>query len=304
MIKKTILVENKSAITTKNQQLVLKSEIRESTIPIEDIGFLVLDHPEIYLSIPAMNLIVENNTAIIICGSNHLPNGMFLNLNSHHIQQEIFKNQIEASVPLKKQLWQQTIVEKIRNQGELLAKITENKNTFDFLASKVLSGDTSNMEGVAAQQYWKNFPLPNHEIDGIKRERYGDYPNNFLNYGYAILRAATARALSGSGLLNTLGIHHKNKYNAFALADDIMEPFRPIVDEKVFDIMKRYQEQELNTAITAELLQILTQTVYFKEEKSPLMVGLQKTASSLQQCFTGNRKKIKYPKLWNLTDTE
>lgn len=304
MIKKTILVENKSAITTKNQQLVLKSEIRESTIPIEDIGFLVLDHPEIYLSIPAMNLIVENNTAIIICGSNHLPNGMFLNLNSHHIQQEIFKNQIEASVPLKKQLWQQTIVEKIRNQGELLAKITENKNTFDFLASKVLSGDTSNMEGVAAQQYWKNFPLPNHEIDGIKRERYGDYPNNFLNYGYAILRAATARALSGSGLLNTLGIHHKNKYNAFALADDIMEPFRPIVDEKVFDIMKRDQEQELNTAIKAELLQILTQTVYFKEEKSPLMVGLQKTASSLQQCFTGNRKKIKYPKLWNLTDTE
>ena len=304
MIKKTILVENKSAITTKNQQLVLKSEIRESTIPVEDIGFLVLDHPEIYLSIPAMNLIVENNTAIIICGSNHLPNGMFLNLNSHHIQQEIFKNQIEASVPLKKQLWQQTIIEKIRNQGELLAKITENKNTFDFLASKVLSGDTSNMEGVAAQQYWKNFPLPNHEIDGIKRERYGDYPNNFLNYGYAILRAATARALSGSGLLNTLGIHHKNKYNAFALADDIMEPFRPIVDEKVFDIMKRYQEQELNTAIKAELLQILTQTVYFKEEKSPLMVGLQKTASSLQQCFTGNRKKIKYPKLWNLTDTE
>ena len=304
MIKRTILVENKTSITTKNQQLVLKSEIRENAIPIEDIGFLVLDHAEIYLSIPAMNLIVENNTAIIICGSNHLPNGMFLNLNSHHIQQEIFKNQIEASIPLKKQLWQQTIIEKIKNQGALLEKITTNKNTFEFLASKVLSGDTSNMEGVAAQQYWKNFPLPNHEKDGIKRERYGDYPNNFLNYGYAILRAATARALSGSGLLNTLGIHHKSKYNAFALADDIMEPFRPIVDEKVFDIMKQYQEQELNTAIKAELLQMLTQTVYFKEEKSPLMVGLQKTASSLQQCFTGDRKKIKYPNLWNLTDTE
>jgi CRISPR-associated protein Cas1 len=304
MIKRAILVENKSSITTKNQQLVLKSEIRENAIPIEDIGFLVLDHAEIYLSIPAMNLIVENNTAIIICGSNHLPNGMFLNLNSHHIQQEIFKNQIEASIPLKKQLWQQTIIEKIKNQGALLEKITTNKNTFEFLASKVLSGDTSNMEGVAAQQYWKNFPLPNHEKDGIKRERYGDYPNNFLNYGYAILRAATARALSGSGLLNTLGIHHKSKYNAFALADDIMEPFRPIVDEKVFDIMKRYHEQELNTAIKAELLQMLTQTVYFKDEKSPLMVGLQKTASSLQQCFTGDRKKIKYPKLWNLTDIE
>ena len=304
MIKRTILIENKSSITTKNLQLVIKSEIRESTIPIEDIGFLVLDNPEIYLSLPAMNLLIENNSAVIVCSTNHLPNGMFLNLNSHHIQQEIFRNQIDASTPLKKQLWQQTIVEKIRNQGELLEKITKQKNAFEFLASKVLSGDTTNMEGAAAQQYWKYFPLPNNDQNGIKRERYGDYPNNFLNYGYAILRAATARALSGSGLLNTLGIHHKSKYNAFALADDIMEPFRIIVDEKIFEIMKSYPEQELNTAIKAEILQILTRTVYFKDEKSTLMVGLQKTASSLQQCFTGHRKKIKYPRLWNLTDIE
>jgi CRISPR-associated protein Cas1 len=304
MLKRTILIENKSSISTKNQQLVLKSEIRESTIPIEDIGFIILDHPEIYLSIPAMNMMIENNTSIIICGNNHLPNGMLLNLNSHHVQQEIFKNQIEASIPLKKQLWQQTIIEKIKNQGELLEKLTDSKNQFEFLASKVLSGDTSNMEGVAAQHYWKYFPFPNQEKEGLKRERFGDYPNNFLNYGYAILRAATARAISGSGLLNTLGIHHKSKYNAFALADDIMEPFRPIVDEKVYQIMQRYDEQELNTLLKSELLQILTRTVYFKEEKSPLMVGLQKTASSLQQCFTGQRKKIKYPQLWNLTDTE
>ena len=302
MIKKSILIENKTSITAKNLQLIIKSEIRESTIPIEDIGFLVLDHQEIYLSLPAMNLLVENNTAVIICSKNHLPNGMFLNLDSHHIQQEVFKNQIEASVPLKKQLWQQTVVEKITNQGILLAKITQSKNSFEFLASKVLSGDTSNMEGVAAGQYWKTF-FDTYDIN-FRRERFGDYPNNFLNYGYAILRAATARALSGSGLLNTLGIHHKSKYNAFALADDIMEPFRPLVDEKVFEIMQQYDEQELNTKIKAELLQVLTRTVYFKDEKSPLMVALQKTASSLQQCFMGNRKKIKYPKLWNLTPTE
>ena len=294
MLKKTILLENKASLTAKNLQLIIKSEIRESSISIEDIGFLVIDNPEIYLSIPAMNLLIENNTSVIICNSNHLPNGMFLNLNSHHIQQEIFKNQINASVPLKKQLWQQTIVEKITNQGILLEKITESKNSFDFLASKVLSGDSSNMEGVAASQYWKSYF--EHKF---KRERFGDYPNNFLNYGYAILRAATARALSGSGLLNTLGIHHKSKYNAFALADDIMEPFRPIVDEKVFELMQNYDEQELNTLLKSELLQILTRTVYFKEEKSPLMVALQKTASSLQQCYTGDRKKIKYPKLWN-----
>lgn len=294
MLKKTILIENKLSLTTKNNQLVLKSEFKEKNIPIEDIGFLVLDHAEIYISIPTMNLLIENNTSVIICGKNHLPNGMFLNLNSHHIQQEIFKNQINASVPLKKQLWQQTIVEKISNQGILLQKITTKKNNFDFLASKVLSGDSSNMEAVAANFYWKVF----FEQE-FKRERFGDYPNNFLNYGYAILRAATARALSGSGLLNTLGIHHKSKYNAFALADDIMEPYRPIVDEKVIEIMQTYSEQELNTTIKSELLQILTRTVYFKEEKSPLMVALQKTASSLQQCFTGERKKIKYAKLWN-----
>ena len=302
MIKKSILIENKTSITAKNLQLVIQSEIRVSTIPIEDIGFLVLDHQEIYLSLPAMNLLVENNTSVIICSKNHLPNGMFLNLNSHHIQQEVFKNQIEASIPLKKQLWQQTIVEKITNQGILLETISANKNSFDFLASKVLSGDTTNMEGVAAGQYWKTF-FDTYDIN-FKRERFGDYPNNFLNYGYAILRAATARALSGSGLLNTLGIHHKSKYNAFALADDIMEPYRPLVDEKVFEIMQQYDEQELNTKIKAELLQVLTRTVYFKDEKSPLMVALQKTASSLQQCFMGNRKKIKYPKLWNLTPTE
>jgi CRISPR-associated protein Cas1 len=294
MLKKSILLENKASISTKNLQLVIKTETRESTIPIEDIGYLVIDHPEIYLSIPALNLLIDNNTAVIICNTNHLPNGMFLNLNSHHIQQEIFKNQINASAPLKKQLWQQTITEKITNQGILLKKITLKTNNFEFLASKVLSGDSSNMEGVAANFYWKSFFEHN-----FKRERFGDYPNNFLNYGYAILRASTARALSGSGLLNTLGIHHKSKYNAFALADDIMEPFRPIVDEKVTEIMQNYSEQELNTAIKAELLQILTRTVYFEDEKSPLMVALQKTASSLQQCYTGERKKIKYPKLWN-----
>lgn len=294
MLKKTLLFSNKCSITTKNHQLVIKSETRNGTIPIEDIGFIVIDNPEIYISITALNLLIENNSSVITCNKTHLPNGMFLNLNSHHIQQEVFKHQIAASVPLKKQLWQQTIVEKIKNQGLLLQQITKRKNKFDFLARKVLSGDTTNMEAVAAKFYWKSF----FDIE-FKRERFGNYPNNFLNYGYAILRAATARALSGSGLLNTLGIHHKSKYNAFALADDIMEPFRPIIDEAVHTIMQHYDEHELNTEIKSSLLGTLTRTVYFKNEKSTLMVALQKTASSLQQCYCGKRKKINYPKLWN-----
>ena len=294
MLKKTILVERKTKINCKHLQLKLSNEDREASIPIEDIGFIVIDNPEVYISMTAINLMVDNNCAVIICNTSHLPNGMFLNLNSHHIQQEIFKQQINASKPLKKQLWQQTVREKITNQGLLLKEITKKKNNFEFLAEKTNSGDSTNMEAVAASFYWKSF----FEMD-FKRERFGNYPNNFLNYGYAILRAATARALSGSGLLNTLGIHHKSKYNAFALADDIMEPFRPIIDESVHFIMQNYEEEELNTVIKSELLEILTRTVYFKDEKSPLMVALQKTASSLQQCYTGKRKKIKYPKLWN-----
>ncbi|PJB16322.1 MAG: type II CRISPR-associated endonuclease Cas1 [Flavobacteriaceae bacterium CG_4_9_14_3_um_filter_33_16] len=301
MLKKSILIENKSKLTCKNLQLLINNDTREASIPIEDIGFIVIDHPEVYISMSAINLLIENNAAVIICNATHLPNGMFLNLNSHHIQQEIFKNQMEASVPLKKQLWQQTMIEKITNQGILLETITGQKNHFKFLAEKVQSGDTSNMEAVAASRYWKSLFNQNEVEKSIdfKRERFGNYPNNFLNYGYAILRAATARALSGSGLLNTLGIHHKSKYNAFALADDIMEPFRPIVDEIVLHIINNYDEQELNTEIKSEILSILTRTVYFKNEKSPLMVALQKTASSLQQCYSGKRKKIKYPKLWN-----
>lgn len=294
MIKRSILIENKSQINARNLQLIIKTESREASIPIEDIGFLVIDNSETYISLPALNLLVDNNASVIICNNKHLPNGMFLNLNSHHIQQEVFKHQINASVPLKKQLWQQTVKEKITNQGLLLEKITGKTNTFAYLTSKVSSGDSTNMEGVAANFYWKTF----FDFD-FKRERFGDYPNNFLNYGYAILRGATARALSGSGLLNTLGIHHKSKYNAFALADDIMEPFRPIVDETVYGLMQNNHEQELNTPIKSELVNILTRTVYFKSEKSPLMVALQKTASSLQQCYTGQRKKIKYPQLWN-----
>lgn len=294
MLKKTLFFANKCSITTANEQLVITSDTKTRTIPIEDVGYIIIDHNEVYISIPTLNKLINNNCACIICDDKHLPNGMLLNLNSHHVQQEIFKHQIDASGPLKKQLWQQTIKEKIRNQGILLEKITSKKNTFEFLESKVLSGDSTNMEAVAANFYWKSF----FDID-FKRERFGNYPNNFLNYGYAILRAATARALSGSGLLNTLGIHHKSKYNAFALADDIMEPFRPAVDEAVNFIMQNYDEQELTTEIKSELLQVLTRTVYFKNEKSPLMVGLQKTASSLQQCYTGERKKIKYPNLWN-----
>ena len=294
MIKRTLFFGNKCSLTTKYEQLVIKTELRETTVPIEDIGFVVVEHHESFISIPTLDKLVANNVAVIFCDNKHMPSSMLLNLNSHHIQHEIFKSQINASEPLKKQLWQQTIKAKILNQAELLSKQGNNENPLAYYASKVLSDDADNREGAAAAYYWKHL----FDFD-FKRERNGEYPNLFLNYGYIVLRAAVARALSGSGLLNTLGIHHRNKYNAFCLADDIMEPYRPLVDAKVLEIINSYDDTELTTAIKAELLSVLTQSVYFEDKISPLMVALNTTTSSLQQCFLGTSRKIIYPKLWN-----
>ena len=294
MLKRTLFFGNKTSISTKLEQLVIKTEARETTIPIEDIGFVVLEHPEIYISMTSLTKLADNNVAVIFCDAKHMPNSMLLNLNNHYIQQELFSQQINASEPLKKQLWQQIVKTKINYQAEHLKKLQKPYAVLHHYESKVLSGDTSNMEGAAAAFYWKTIFDFN-----FKRERFGEYPNLFLNYGYIVLRAAVARAIAGSGLLSTLGIHHHNKYNAFCLADDIMEPYRPLVDATVIDIMQNYNEQELTVPIKAELLKILTQTVYFEDCKSPLMVALSKTTTSLQQCYTGTTRKIIYPNLWS-----
>jgi CRISPR-associated protein Cas1 len=293
MLKRTLFFENKCRLTTKLEQIVIQTQAREMTIPIEDVGFVVVESQEAYLSIPLLTKLSENNVAVVFCNEKHMPTSMLLNLEGHHLQQELFRNQIKASEPLKKQLWQQIIKEKIKNQATLLRHLGSEKTPLDYYASKVLSGDTDNREAVAAAYYWKHL----FDFD-FKRERFGAFPNLFLNYGYIVLRAAVARALSGSGLLNTLGIHHRNKYNAFCLADDIMEPYRPLVDAKVLEILKQQEGQELTMDVKTRLLGVLTETVYFSGIKSPLMVALSTTTSSLQHCFVGKSKKIRYPKLW------
>ena len=296
MIKRTVLISKKAKINVSLKQLRIRFDDREVSIPIEDLGFLVLEDHQIHISLPALVELNRQNTAVIVCDEYHMPSSMFLNLDSHHLQQQIFHAQIQASEPLKKNLWKQTVKKKILNQATLLEKQGVSQHPLYEFARKVTSGDTTNREGAAARFYWKNLMGK-----PFIRERFGEYPNAFLNYGYAILRAAVARALAGSGLLNTLGIHHRNQYNSFALADDIMEPFRPLVDERVLMIMEKYpDEKELTKEIKKELLSILTRTVYRPNgEKSPLMVDLTRTAASLQQCFTGQKKKIYYPDLWN-----
>lgn len=307
MIKKTLYFGNPIYLSLRNSQLVLKTpdadKLEESfkreaerTIPIEDIGVVVLDNRRITITTGAMEALLDNNCAIITCNSTNLPVGLMLPLSGNTTQSERFRNQIDASLPLKKQLWQQTVRQKILNQATVL-----NKNTgaivknMQVWANDVKSGDPDNYEARAAAYYWRNiFPtLPN-----FVRGREGEPPNNLLNYGYAILRACVARGLVGSGLLPTLGIHHHNRYNAYCLADDIMEPYRPFVDDLVINIMQQYPDySELTLSIKAALLTIPSLDVMLDGKRSPLMIAVGQTTASLAKCFNGELRKIAYPEL-------
>ena len=293
MIKRTLYFGNPARLSITQQQLVIKTDEKESSVPIEDIGVIVIDHYQISVTHAVLHILLENNAAVITCNDKHHPTGLLLNLDGHTQQSEKFQAQVEASEPLKKQLWQQTIKAKIQNQSAVLEKWEIDNSYLKRYVQLVLSGDTSNQEAQAARYYWK--VLFNEEDPFFTRERFGEYPNNFLNYGYAILRATVARGLVSSGLLPTLGIHHRNKYNAYCLADDIMEPYRPYVDHLVKEIMIESDEQELTTEIKRRLLNIPNLDLKIDSKDSPLMVGLQRTTASLAACYAGKTKKILYP---------
>ncbi len=297
MIKRTLYFGNPAYLKTLNQQLIVSLKDKENTklIPIEDIGIIILDHPQITITQPTLSRLLHNNAAVITCDDNHMPIGMFLNLDGHSLQSQRFKDQVEASMPLKKQLWQQTVQAKILNQAKLLSKERQENKLLLNLAKQVKSGDSSNCEAQAACYYWKHiFP----DFLNFSRSRDGEPPNNLLNYGYAILRAVVARSLVGSGLLPTLGIFHRNQYNAYCLADDIMEPYRPYVDKVVCDIVRMNGKfLQMTTGMKTQLLGIPAMDVLINKEQSPLMIAVQRTTASLSKCFEGTSKKILYPQM-------
>ena len=295
MIKRTLYFGNPAYLKTKDEQLVFEStETGEMiTLPIEDIGVLILDHQQITITQAVIAKLLENNVAFITCDNRHHPTGLMLNLDGHTLQSQKFQAQLEASVPLKKQLWQQTVSAKIDNQATMLESINIGAKNLRNWAMEVKSGDSEHHEATAAAFYWKNiFPI----FPSFKREREGIPPNNLLNYGYAILRAVVARNIVASGLLPTFGIFHKNQYNAYCLADDIMEPYRPFVDKTVWDIVRMNGSfLEITPGMKKQLLNIPAMDVMINEEKSPLMVAVQKTTASLAKCFEGKQRKILYP---------
>ena len=297
MIKRTLYLGQAAYLSLRDGQLLVRlpAEERSRSIPIEDIGVLILDHQQISITHGLMNALEAHKCALITCSASHMPSGLFLPLDAHSLQSERFQTQIEATLPLKKQLWQQTIRMKIQNQARVLEEVYAQPQA-NMLAwvKQVRSGDPDNLEARAAAYYWANlFP----SLPKFTREREEAPPNALLNYGYALLRAVVARSLVSVGLLPTLGIHHHNRYNAYCLADDIMEPYRPYVDKFVQEIYEREYPESLTKDIKHRLLTIMEQDVVIDGITHPLSIATSLTASSLVRCFEGSSKQIDYPVL-------
>lgn len=298
MIKRTIFFGNPAYLSTRNKQMIVsfpEADKEDVSIPIEDLGYVVLENPQITITNGLLMQLIQNNTAVISCDHQHMPCSLFQPLVGHSEQTERMRFQLNASLPLKKQLWQQTIVAKVENQAGHLVLRNKNALKLQRWSRQVQSGDTTNIEAVAAAYYFQTLFA---EIPDFSRNQKGVAPNNLLNYGYAILRAIAARALVSSGMLPSIGIFHRNKYNAFCLADDIMEPYRPFVDLLVYDIVETgCQIEDLNKNIKEELLKIPAMDVTIDGKRSPLMVAMSRTTNSLHDCFSGVSRKILYPEL-------
>lgn len=310
MVKKTLYFGNPAYLSLRNGQLVIRlpqvekngslsesfKKEAERTFPIEDLGVVILDDKRITVTQGLLESLAENNCALITCDSTHYPTALMLPMKGNTLMSERARQQVECPKPLRKQLWQQTVQAKIANQAANLDGLigAENRNMLTWV-KQVRSDDADNLEARAAAYYWKIF-FP--EFSGFKRERDGSPPNNLLNYGYAILRAIVARSLVAAGLLPSLGIHHRNRYNAFCLADDIMEPYRPVVDRVVRRVVAHYKNiEELTLEIKRELLLLPTIDVHINGHDRPLMVAVDQTVASLCKCFFGDSKSLIYPEL-------
>jgi CRISPR-associated protein Cas1 len=296
MIKRIVEISSaRTHLSIKHRQLIVRQEGQEvSSIPCEDIGVVLVDHQGTSYTHSVFTELLRCGAAVILCGCNHHPAGMLLPIESNDIQAERFRQQIEAKEPVKKRLWQQIVRAKIRHQAKIVGKDSDVYRALMGLREKVLSGDRGNVESQASRIFWPAYLMDTQ----FRRDINGPPPNNLLNYGYMVMRAAVARALCSAGLLPTLGIHHRNRYNAFCLADDIVEPFRGFVEAKVKEICEgEGVPDKLTQEVKARLLEVLYQPVIIGGKKGPLMVGLHRTAASLQRCFAGEQRELDLPDL-------
>ncbi len=292
MLKRTLVFSSPMNLSLKNCQLVLSYKDmpdEKQTIPIEDIGVVILEHQQTSISLPLLNELTENDVQVVICNNKGMPSAMLQGMNNNNLQGEVLRNQIACGEVLKKQLWKQVVEKKIQNQAALLDKIGEDGGVLKPFYSNVKSGDTDNREGIAARIYFQHL-----FGDNFVRNRDESGVNALLNYGYSILRAATCRAIVSSGLLPAIGIFHHNRSNAFPLADDLMEPYRPFVDGVVYDLAM-HGNMDLTKETKSDLISVLYADTTFKTTKRPLSVGLSMTSASMVKCLSKEQGKLSLP---------
>lgn len=292
MIKQTLFFTTPVLLSLKYNQIEIRYKDVEEVItrPIEDVGVVIVESQLVQFTVPLLNALADNNVAVVFCNAQCMPNTMLMPLESNAVQQEVYRLQTEASLPTKKRIWKEIIEHKIRNQAVLLDLLGRDGNLLKPYYMNVLSGDSDNREGLAAKIYWQQM-----YGRSFNRSRNGESPNSWLNYGYAILRAAVARALLGSGLFPAFGLFHRNRYNAFPLADDVMEPYRPFVDYAVYQLFEDSPEACLDKEVKQQLVRVLFTDVKMKGQIRPLQVALSMTTASLVRALKDKKESIIYP---------
>lgn len=277
----------------RNSQLIIEHENEElGSIPIEDMSALVIDHPQTVITQAVLSELVKANVMVISCDDKHQPIGLFLPLDSHSTQTERFTAQLELGLPAKKNLWKQIVQGKVKGQARVLHDVTGSDAGIGKLVKKVRSGDPENIEAQAARRYWSRL----FDSDKFRRDRFAEDQNRYLNYGYAVLRALVSRSLCAAGLHPSIGIHHKNRYNSYCLADDMMEPYRPLVDLNVWQIVEDHgHDSDMDQDIRRRLIEIIKREVKVDGEKYTFQGAVQKSTQSLARVMQGYEKILSLP---------
>ena len=293
LIKRTIEISREPAhLTVKLDQFLIKRDGEVvGQVPCEDIGVVLVDHPQTTYSHAALAALAESDATLVICGRNHLPAALLLPLSDHSQVVWRISDQLAVSQPVRKQLWRQLVQGKIRAQAANLEAGTPARSKLLAYAREVRSGDPKNLEAQAARVYWVNF-VPEEAL--FRRDADADGLNALLNYGYAVVRAALARAIVAAGMLPALGLHHSNRSNGFCLADDLIEPLRPLVDDRARELY-RQGARGIDAESKPGLLKLLAEDVAFAGETGPLLVNLHRFVTCLWKCYRGEEKRLEIP---------
>lgn len=292
MIKIVVDIGDRAYLHIRNKQLLIEKDGRiVDTIPVEDLGILILHHPAITISQAAVITCQKENVVLVFCDERHIPYSVLLPLvEGHSLHQKVLRQQLDLRITAQKRLWQQIVKYKIHEQSLTLRLLGYDSSNLDLLEKKVRPGDSENHEAQAAQQYWPllfgNHFRRDYKMEGI---------NSLLNYGYAVIRAMVARALVGTGLHPAIGLHHHNQYNGLCLADDLMEPFRPWIDYLVHTMVEHQDEPRVDRHSKQILLQLLNDKVFWRDKAMPFMVASHHLATNLKRAYADKGEKLDFP---------